>query len=66
MKLGYYGYSLIDQDGNEFLIDIRGLINNFCNYKDVKFKNQFMHEDGNMFLVNRGSGFFYLPLDQKK
>lgn len=59
MKLAYYGYSVRDiNDDRYFRFDLRDFFNCFCQFANVAFKNQFRHNDENVYLLSVADNFF--------
>lgn len=68
MRLSYYGYAIEDiKQQSCHLHDLRDFLRCFAEYPDVGFKNRFIRDDENFFLVNVGQGFYlYLATRQSE
>ena len=59
MRLAYYGYSIRDiTDDQYYRFDLRIFFNRFCQFTNIDFKNQFFHNDENVYLLNAANNFF--------
>jgi len=59
MKLNYHTYSL-EHDSNKqhFIMDMRPFFKAFCDYDNPAFKNKFLHNDENVYLLSAGLNLY--------
>jgi hypothetical protein len=61
MRANYFGYYLIDrQRDRNILFDIRQFLTAFCNFNLPEYKNQFNHNQENLYLFNLTRNLFIL------
>lgn len=65
MKLSYYGYYINEvKGGKKYLIDMGAFFKAFCQFENPAYKNRFVHNGENVFLLH-ASGNLYLFLQTR-